>query len=127
MNHLTTREILQIVDGTIANGEKTKLIVHLDVCDRCRQEVQFHRSIGQAVREFPLVRPSNEFTACILGKIAPAAKKSWISRVVDNLGNIIAMGLVLSVVWYAVSMVPSSTSPTEPSGISKALAVYVEY
>ena len=127
MNHLTTKEIFQIVDGTIANGERTKLIVHLDACQRCRQEVQVHRSLGQAVKEIPLAQPSNGFTARTLGEIAPEAKKSWVSRVVDNLGNIMAMGLVLSVVGYAVSMAPTSKSPTEPSAISKALAVYVEY
>jgi hypothetical protein len=127
MNHLTTKQILQIVDGTIANGEKSKLIVHLEACDRCRQEIQFHRSLSQSVRELPLARPSKGFTARIVGKIAPETKKSWISKIVDNLGNILAMGLVLSVVWYTVNMTPTSKSPVEPSGISKALTVYVEY
>jgi hypothetical protein len=127
MNHLITKEIFQIVDGTIANGEKTKLIVHLEACQRCRQEVQFHRSLGQAAKEVPLAKPSKGFTALIVGKIAPEAKRSWMSKIVDNLGNIMAMGLVLSVVWYAVNTAPASKSPTEPSALSKAFGVYVEY
>ena len=127
MNHLTTKEIFEIVDGTIANGERTKLMVHLETCQRCRHEVQFHRSLGQAAKDAPLARPSNGFTARIVSRIAPEAKKSLISKIVDNLGNILAMGLVLSVVWFAVMSTPISKSPTEPSGISKALAVYVEY
>ena len=127
MSHLTTREIFQIVDGTIANGEKTKLFVHLEACQRCRQEIQLHRGLGQAAREVPLSRPSKGFTSRVVGKIAPESEKSWVSRVVDNLGNILAMGLVLSVVWYAVYTAPASKSPTEPSGISKALTVYMEY
>ena len=127
MSHLTTREIFQIVDGTIANGEKTKLIIHLEACKRCRQEVQFHRSLGQAAKEVPLAEPSKGFTARIVGKIAPETRKSWMSKIVDNLGNIIAMGLVLSIVWYAVNMAPASKSPIEPSALSKGLGVYVEY
>jgi hypothetical protein len=127
MNHLTTREIFEIVDGTIANGEKTRLIVHLEACPQCRQEVQFHRSIGQAAREGPLAQPSKGFKARIVGKVAPEARKSLVSKIVDNLANIMAMGLVLSVVWYAVNMAPASRNTTEPSGIAKALAVYTEY
>jgi hypothetical protein len=127
MNHLTTKEILQVVDGTIANGEQTNLMVHLGACQRCRQEVQFHRSLGQAAKDVPLAKPSNGFTARIVTRIVPVAKKSWMSKIVDNLGNILAMGLVLSVVWYAVTSAPASRGPAEPSGISKALAVYMEY
>jgi hypothetical protein len=127
MNHLTTKEILQIVDGMIANGERTKLMMHLDACQRCRQEMQFQRSLGRAAKNAPLARPSNGFTARIVTRIAPESRKSLMSKVVDNLGNILAMGLVLSVVWYAIMSAPPSKSSTEPSGISKALAVYVEY
>lgn len=127
MDHLTVREIFQIVDGTIANGERTKLMVHLEGCQRCRQEVQIHRSVGQAATDAPLVRPSHGFAARIVARIAPVAKKSWMSNVVDNLGNILAMGLVLSVVWYAVNSAPASKVPSERTRISKALALYVEY
>jgi hypothetical protein len=127
MNHLTTKEIFQIVDGTIANGERTKLMVHLEACQRCRQEVQFHRSLGQAAKDAPPAKLSDGFTARIVSRIAPEAKKSLISKIVDNLGNILAMGLVLSAIWFAVTSTPVSKSSTEPSGISKALALYMEY
>jgi hypothetical protein len=127
MNHLTTKEIFQIVDGTIANGERTKFMTHLEACQRCRREVQFHRSLGQAAKDAPLAIPSNGFTARIVTRVAPDAKKSLMSKTVDNLGNILAMGLVLSVVWYAVNSAPASKSSNEPSAISKALTVYVEY
>jgi hypothetical protein len=73
------------------------------------------------------VKPSKGFTAGVMGKIAPEKKKSWVSSIVNNLGNILAMGLVLSVVWYAVTQAPPSKSSTEPSAMSKAFGVYVEY
>ena len=127
MNHLTTREMFQIVDGTIANGERTKLISHLETCQRCRTEFEFQRSLSQAARQTPLARPSKGFTSRVVRKIAPEMKKSWVSRFVDNLGNIMAMGLVLSIVWYAVTLAPTSANPTQPSALSKAFGVYVEY
>jgi hypothetical protein len=127
MSHLTTTEILQIVDGTIAIGEKTRLIGHMDSCPICRRELQFHRMLGQAAREAPLAKPSRGFTASVVKRVAPAAKRSWMSSVVNNLGNFIAMALVLSVVWFAVNSTALRKQPVEPSGISKVFALYVEY
>jgi hypothetical protein len=102
-------------------------MVHLEGCQRCRQELQFHRSLAQAAKDAPLSKLPNGFTARVVSRIAPEAKKSLLSKIVDNLGNILAMGLVLSVVWFAVMSTPVSKSPAEPSGISKVLAVYSEY
>jgi hypothetical protein len=127
MNHLTTREIFQIVDGTIENGERTKLVVHLEQCQRCFREVELQRRLGQALKQMPLVKPSEGFTAGVVNIVAPKAKKSWGTIVINNLANIIAMVLVLSVVWYAVTMAPSAQNTAQTSAISKALGVYTEY
>jgi hypothetical protein len=126
MNHLTTKEILEIVDGTIANGERTKFQIHLEGCQRCRQEVQFQRSIGRAAREIPCEKPSNGFTTLVIRKIAPETKRTWVSKLIDNLGNIMAMAMVLGAVWYAITLVPQAKAPTEPSVFSKAIGVYVD-
>ena len=99
MNHLSTTEILQIVDGTIANGARTKLMLHLDSCPKCRAEVEFHRNLVRAAKSAPLERTSRGFTAGVLEIISPSARKSLSSMFVDNLGRILAMGLVLTVVW----------------------------
>ena len=127
MNHLTTTEMFQIVDGTIANGEKTRLLVHLETCERCRREVEFHRTLGHAVKEAPRAKLSKDFTRRIVGRVAPEKKKPWTASVLDNLGNIMAMGLVLGIVWYAINIAPAPKSSSEPSAITKAFAAYVEY
>jgi hypothetical protein len=127
MNHLTTREIFQIVDGTIENGERTRLVVHLEQCQRCLREVELQRRLGQAVKQMPLVKPSEGFTAGVVNIVAPKAKKTWGAIIINNLASIIAMISVLSVVWYAVTMTPSAHNTAQPSAISKALGAYAEY
>ena len=127
MSHLTTREVLEIVDGTIANGERTKLLLHLEQCSRCRSEVDFQKSLERTAKDLPLTKPQRPFTGQVLGRVLPRTGKSWVSRIVNNLGSILAMGLVLSIVWYAINNSPASDSGRQPSVLSEAFKVYADY
>jgi hypothetical protein len=127
MNHLTSSEVLQIVDETLANGVRTKIIAHLEICPRCRQEVEFQRKLLRAAKGAPLVRPSSELRAKVLNAVIPRDKKSLLSKIVNNLGNIVAMGMVLSVVWYAGSRTSPSGESRQPSVFSEAVKTYVDY
>ena len=127
MNHLSTTEILQVVDGTIANGVRTKLMVHLEMCSQCRAEVEFHRNLARAAKAAPLARPSKGFTAAVLGIIAPSKKKSLSSKIIDNLGRILAMALVLSVVWYVLNAPASVSTARQPSLFSNVVTSYVHF
>jgi hypothetical protein len=127
MSHLTPEEIFQIIDSTIANGEKTRLLSHLDSCARCRREIDSQRGLEKAARTAPLASPSHEFTSSVMKRVAPAMKKSLVTKVVDNLANILAMALVLSVLFYALNVQKASTGTSEPSFVTRTLAVYTEY
>ena len=127
MNHLTTTEILQVVDGTVANGVRTKVMVHLEMCSQCRGEVQFHRNLVRAAKAAPLVRPSKGLTAAVLDIVAPGTKKSLSSKIVDSLGGILAMALVLSVVWYVLETPASTSTSQQPSLFSSVVSTYVQY
>jgi hypothetical protein len=127
MNHLTTIEVFQIVDETLANGARTKLVAHLERCPRCRQEVEFQRKLLRGARSAPLFRPSAGLREKVLLTVAPPAKKTLFQVVLNNLGNIIAMGMVLTVVWFAASTTNTSSESTQPSVLSKAVKSYVDY
>jgi anti-sigma factor RsiW len=127
MKHLSTTEIFEIVDDTIANGARTKLMIHLEECAKCRQEVEFHRKLERSAKAAPLARPSRDFTARVLSRISPRTQQSWSSKIIDNLGSILAMGLVLTVVWYANTNPALSSSSNQITVFSQLAKTYVEY
>ena len=127
MNHLTASEVLQVVDGSIVNGEKTRVFVHLEACPRCRREVEFSRTLERAARSAPLAKPSREFTSRVMGSVTPQSKRSVASWFINNLANILAMALVLTVVWYAVTSKTQGGPDKGPTVVSNAIALYSEY
>lgn len=127
MNHLTTIEIFQVVDDTIANGVRTKIFAHLELCLRCRQEVELQRRLLRVAKSAPLTRPSAELRTRVLDIVAPRPRKTWITRIVNNLGNVIAMAMVLTVVWYAATAPAASGGTAKPSVFSEAVKSYLEY
>jgi hypothetical protein len=127
MNHLTTIEVLQIVDETTANGVRTKILAHLEVCPRCRQEVELQRRLLRVAKSTPLVRPSAQLKTRVLDAIDPRARPTFVTRIVNNLGSILAMGMVLTVVWYVASNPAATGGTRQPSMFSDAVKAYVEY
>jgi hypothetical protein len=127
MNHLTGDEVLQVIDGSMLNGEKTRILAHLETCPRCRREVEFSRNLERAARSAPLSKPSRDFTARVMGRVAPQPRRSVATWFINNLANILAMALVLTVVWYAVTMKKDTSPYAGPTVISNALSVYSEY
>lgn len=127
MNHLTANEVLQVIDGSMTNGEKTRILVHLESCPRCRKEVEFSRNLERAARSAPLSKPSRDFTARVMGRVVPQSKQSIATWFINNLASILAMALVLTVVWYAVTAKGQAGPDRTPSVISNALTIYSEY
>ncbi|HTY37776.1 MAG TPA: zf-HC2 domain-containing protein, partial [Bacteroidota bacterium] len=103
MNHLSAYEVLQIVDEALANGERSKIVAHLESCHRCRREVELQRMLRGTAGRLPLVKSSEELRDKILSIVAPPPKKKLLQVFLNNLGNVLAMALVLAVVWFAAS------------------------
>ena len=103
MTHLTTKQIMQVIDGTLDYASQTQCTSHLAVCERCRHEIDFQKAIARVSRHQPVITTSAGFAARVMAVIVPAGQKSWKTRLVDNLGNIFAMCLVLAILGYAVS------------------------
>ena len=127
MSHLTTSEVFQVVDETLANGARAIIVAHLEICPQCRQEVEFQRKLLRVAKSAPLARPSADFRARVLNTVMPQSKKSLLSKIVNNLGSILAMGMVLTVVWYAGSQTSPSGGTQKPSILSEAVKTYVDY
>jgi hypothetical protein len=127
MKHLTTNEVFQFIDDAFANGEKSRLIAHLEVCETCRREVERCHRLERTVREMPTARPAEGFTTRVLNRVIPDQKKSWVTRLINNLGNIIAMALVLTVIWYALSSTSTPKDKVNPSASSRIYSTYVDY
>lgn len=127
MSHLTTSQILQVIDGTIANGMRTELLAHLEACPRCRHELDFQRKLERVAKSVPLAKPSRELTQNVLAKVAPRSGKSWASKLIDNLSSVLAMAFVLTIVYYAANIPVTASAPSQPSVFSEAIKAYVDY
>ena len=127
MNHLTTEQILEYVDGTILNGERTEVVAHLESCPRCKREVELQRVLAKSAREAPLAKPSRKLVDRIMESILPETKNSLARKLVNNLGNLLAMIVVLSIVGYAVSTPTVWKGDATPSVISQTFKTYNQF
>ena len=124
MNHLTVQQILEYVDGTILNGERTQVVAHLESCLRCRREVDLQRALAKTSREAPLTNTSRRLLDRIMETVVPAKRNSLLRKIVNNIGNLLAMLVVLSVLVYALST-PSVWKGSEtPSVITQTFKTY---
>jgi hypothetical protein len=125
MMHLTTKQTLQFVDGTLDYASQAQCTSHLAVCAQCRSEVEFQKTLAKVSRRQPTVQPSRQFVSRVMGKVVPQKRKTWANTILDNLGNVFAMFVVLTVVGYAIAN-PSLFTPqdpsTQPSVISQTIA-----
>jgi len=124
MNHLTTREILQYVDGTILNGERTSVVSHLEVCPRCGKEVEFQRALGRIARQEPLEAASEQLKGRVMERVAPGKQHLWFQKIIDNLGSVFAMIIVLGILGYALLTPTAWKSSDQPTVITDVLKTY---
>jgi len=103
MTHLTTKQVLQFVDGTLDYAAQAQCTSHLAVCPQCRKEVDLQKAIAKVSRTQPLVRASATLVRQVMARVAPNRQVTWKTKLVDNLGNVIAMTLVLAFMGYAIT------------------------
>lgn len=103
MIHLTTKQVMQFIDGTLDYASQAQCTNHLAVCERCRKEVELQKVIAKAARRQPVVHTSSGFLRKIMTRVVPQREKTWKTRLIDNLGNVFAMAMVLAVLGYAIT------------------------
>ncbi len=115
MSHLTTNQILQLVDGTLDYAAQAQCTSHLAVCEQCRKEIELQKTITKAFHSQTLIETSPRFVRGVMMEILPQPGKSWKSRLVDNLGNLFGMTTVLAVLGYAIMNPSLFTSQQQTS------------
>jgi len=118
MNHLTLQEITRLVDDEIGGAEAGRMRGHLSDCDRCRREFRFQQALARTAREMPLPQLSESALRNVVPKLRTSQARMWIAKVVDNLGNVIAMTLVLTAIGYLTIRFSPQQTTDEPSQLS---------
>lgn len=117
MNHLTTSQVLQTVDGTADYATQAAVTSHLAVCASCRAEVEFHRSLVRAARRGPLPGLPDRFTKGVMARVILRRQSPFAAWILNNMGSLFAMMAVLGVFWLVMSQPLSfSTSPEKTQG-----------
>jgi len=108
MGHLPLDIICRIADGDITQKEMDLYSDHWKSCQYCKKEIELQRSIVKVSRETKLINTSNSFTKGVLDVINPSKKKKWYEWILHNMGNVIAMALVLAFLVYIFSITDTS-------------------
>src|SRR5690348_7135152 len=74
MEHLSTKQILQVLDGVIEPSEQEFIKKHLTACALCRKEVELQQAIAWSMRSQRLTEPSAMFTDQVMAQVAPQRK-----------------------------------------------------
>ncbi|TDC50456.1 anti-sigma factor [Jiangella ureilytica] len=70
MKHLDER-ISDLVDDRLEHDERDRALVHLTVCEHCREAVEIERDARNALRSLPDVAPSQKLVASLLALAEP--------------------------------------------------------
>ncbi len=125
MEHLSFELICRIADRRAELHEEVRAQVHLEQCTRCRREVEIQQSILKASRLTVNTRLSGDFTRKTLAAIMPQKGKKWYEKLLQNMGNIIALALVLGFLGYISSITSGDKTqiffPTGDDLLAKSL------
>jgi hypothetical protein len=122
MEHLSFEIICRIADGEIIQEHMEPWLGHLNSCPSCQKEVELQKSILHVSRQARLVHPSAKFNQNVIEAIVPTKKKRWYLWILHNSGNTIAMGAVLTFLWFIFSITDNNSfQNNKPSAIEPIL------
>lgn len=119
MNHLTTSQILQTVDGTADYATQAAVSSHLAVCPECRKEMEFQKALLRNARRTPLPPVSDRFTRRVMSRVDPRGQGVVSGWLLNNMGSLFALMAVLGTFWLVLSQPISlsvDTSQAESQG-----------
>jgi hypothetical protein len=127
MEHLSFEAVCRIADGD-TDENLLSYRKHLEICPKCRHEVDLQRSIRSAARQIPLPDVSPVFNTIIMSRILPVKKWGIREHVSHAAGYIVAGSWVLiflGILLYALQSEGSSSSETVNSqNMGKFLKIF---
>jgi hypothetical protein len=126
MEHIPFEIICRIADGELSTKEIELYINHWKSCRYCQRETEIQQSIMKTSHEARLVTPSNNFTQSVIDIVNPSQKKRWFEWLLHNMGNIIAMAMVLFFLGYVLSVAESSDFQSDTSSKDKPVTEFVQ-
>lgn len=129
MSHLTHIQIQGMADGSIPEPDRTALRQHLAGCASCARELSQQKALVAAIRQAPAVRPSRQFTRNVMERVLPGSRESRLLRFLGGTGKILAMGLVLAMIVFALTrswtgVTTETRSAQSQSEVVKLIAQY---
>lgn len=126
MTHLSYEVICQVADGITLNRETSDALTHLEKCPQCRQEVDLQRRLLQEVRRNGIIQPSANFTVKLMESLMPLKAKKWFDRILENLGNVIAMASVLAFLGYIYLIISAGSLRIDTPSNNKSVSEFIK-
>lgn len=130
MKHISFEMICRIADGGAGLEVESQTRAHLEECAQCRWEIEIQRSIVRISRQAQSAPVSANFTNRVVAAVLPHKEKKWYEKLLQNMGNIIALALVLGFLAYISSITAGDkTQIFFPSGndlIEKSAKVFTD-
>jgi len=96
--HLTTRELLEYVDGSIDPPRRDEIDRHIHKCPDCQAWIRGDKELERTLRRIPLEHPAAQFTGRVMNRIGIAEMPSFAWIVVKNLAPLVALVIVGGIV-----------------------------
>ena len=127
MSHLTHIQIQEMADGSIPEPDRTSLQRHLAECVSCTRELSQQKALVAAIRQATAIRPSRQFTRNVMERILPGSQESKLLRFLGGTGKILAMGLVLAMIAFALTRSWTGATTETQGAQSEAAKLISQY
>lgn len=82
--HLSQTVLEQLADDELPRANRADALAHLEVCGRCRAELDAHRALFDAMAALPRFSPSPAFADAVMARVqlaaAPHPVMAWLRR-----------------------------------------------
>ena len=100
MNHLTSDQIQDFIDGVISNEAE----LHLRQCSPCQSKMRAYKKLDRTLRSVPLDEPPQNFTQRVMQQVGVRQLPSFSWTLFKNLAPLFALTLVAGIAFVALRM-----------------------